>query len=808
VRQRNETQRGQSRYLAGAADDEVKDGNYRGALALLRVALPDPAGNNDRPLVDEAVAATYRALYANRERGRLDMPADATAVTTDGQAQTIVIGAPDRLIVRHGLTTADQQILSHQFGAPAHLVLAAGGERLAMIGRDGTVAVRDLRANKELLRHAGEGAGTQAHFIHGADRLLIVSADRSLWRLLDVAGGRELGVRRFPGAETRGVASLVDAPHGLLVMIAGKEARRLSPDDLSDTAAAALELADESALGTSPDGAVIYVATASLLDGKILALDSGTLALQRTFGKLAGGARQLAVSPDAQVIAVHGLVGVDLLNASTGETLRQLPVNRDARRGSFISKTDYMVYGGNGYIRRHSVDSRIGDVAYRTIDGGAIEAVDMLPDRSGFLTISDRPSITNWAFEPLGSTHSYSVPLLALGRDMGIPLPTEAFALTSGKSEVLASYIGHSLRRWNLETGETQLVRQADPKAEAVEHVAAVGSGVVLAEKSGRLKLYNPAQGADRPAAELAGEPLNYLGAFEETKAFAVSKAGAAFLVDFAKAESPRLGPLPMLGTCARQVSIVKVALCIGGDGAIRMLRSGKPQIVNLPARPPAQPAAAFVSLDGNLLAVSWSNGDLEVLSVDDSKIILKRTLAMRLSGNLLRAAAQSPLLTDADREKIQHGATEIEVPTGAGSLVISDDRSHLAVALPDRTLWMIDLATGVSRKIERRQLLRPAEMVFSPNGKQLATVEQGDYNAFYVYDVATGRQLASDSLGYQITPSLARLESGRGFATIDRTGRIVIRPMFEKVEDLMAYLKEHVPEELTPAQRRAFFIE
>ena len=108
----------------------VEGGGACGAIALLRVALPDPASNNDRPLVPQAVASAYKALYANRERGRLDMPADATAVTTDGVAQTIVIGTANRLVVRQGLSSADQKVLPHQFGAPSRLVLAPGGERL------------------------------------------------------------------------------------------------------------------------------------------------------------------------------------------------------------------------------------------------------------------------------------------------------------------------------------------------------------------------------------------------------------------------------------------------------------------------------------------------------------------------------------------------------------------------------------------------------------------------------------------------------------------------------------------------------
>ena len=98
--------------------------------------------------------------------------------------------------------------------------------------------------------------------------------------------------------------------------------------------------------------------------------------------------------------------------------------------------------------------------------------------------------------------------------------------------------------------------------------------------------------------------------------------------------------------------------------------------------------------------------------------------------------------------------------------------------------------------------------MAFSPNGKLLAAVESGDYRWLYIYDSATGERLADDSLGSQVSPNLARLENGRGFATIDRTGRIIVHPMFQDLEDLIAYLKDHFPEGLTPAQRRAFFIE
>ena len=56
-------------------------------------------------------------------------------------------------------------MLPHQFGAPARLVLAPGGEEVAMIGKDGSIALGDLSSNKEPPLSAGEGAGTQAQFL-------------------------------------------------------------------------------------------------------------------------------------------------------------------------------------------------------------------------------------------------------------------------------------------------------------------------------------------------------------------------------------------------------------------------------------------------------------------------------------------------------------------------------------------------------------------------------------------------------------------------------------------------------------------
>ena len=96
VAQRNAALVAQSRYLARqAADDVLKNGAARGAIALLRVALPGPTAPT-RPLVQDAVKASYQALYANRERRQMAMPPGATAVAADPHGDRIVIATRSR----------------------------------------------------------------------------------------------------------------------------------------------------------------------------------------------------------------------------------------------------------------------------------------------------------------------------------------------------------------------------------------------------------------------------------------------------------------------------------------------------------------------------------------------------------------------------------------------------------------------------------------------------------------------------------------------------------------------------------------
>src|SRR5262249_51100129 len=170
----------------------------------------------------------------------------------------------------------------------------------------------------------------------------------------------------------------------------------------------------------------------------------------------------------------------------TGERVNRIVIGQQAARGRFLggsASSDYIAYGPRGFVRRYVPELGVELAAYRGIDGGTIEQIDELPDRTGFLAISDRPSVTEWSFDAGIVSHQYAVPLVINGLDMHMPAQIEALAISHDGKEVLASYIDRSARRWTLASGEMRLVRDAAPRSESVEHVAQIGGTSVLAEK-------------------------------------------------------------------------------------------------------------------------------------------------------------------------------------------------------------------------------------------------------------------------------------------------------------------------------------
>jgi len=193
---------------------------------------------------------------------------------------------------------------------------------------------------------------------------------------------------------------------------------------------------------------------------------------------------------------------------------------------------------------------------------------------------------------------------------------------------------------------------------------------------------------------------------------------------------------------------------------------------------------------------------------VEDGSAIHTLDLTTRLNGAELAVAANRLKLPDKQLAAIRAGATELEVPLPILGIAMSADNTHLAATLPFGVVELIDLNTGSVRE------LRPVEgsatltqVRFSPHGGLLAMVAQGESRVLLVYDTTSAEPVARIGLGDQVDPALVALESGVGFATIGN-GHVLVHPVFEKAEDLIAYLAREFPDPLSPQQRRFFFIQ
>jgi WD40 repeat protein len=240
----------------------------------------------------------------------------------------------------------------------------------------------------------------------------------------------------------------------------------------------------------------------------------------------------------------------------------------------------------------------------------------------------------------------------------------------------------------------------------------------------------------------------------------------------------------------------------------MRILRNADDTLVADWPAPAEGMGAAYVGNDGTRMAIGDRGGHITVRAVPDGNVLEKVTLTASLSGQFLAAAVMNGKLSEQDMASIRAGAIKVDVAAAARSIALAKDNVHLAAALPNGLIKLIDLKTGAVRDISPYGRGAVVEQLqFSPHGRLLAAVEKSDFSVLDVYDVDNGARIAAISLGNQPGAKLFALANGHGFVTVDTGGRIVVHPVFENPEDFVAYLAKEFPDQLTPAQKRYYFI-
>ncbi len=164
--------------------------------------------------------------------------------------------------------------------------------------------------------------GTRVVFLNNGTRVLIMSPDQKTLHLLDVESGSELATRKFVGTSAQPFIAMIEPRQDIIAVISDGNAHRLSTEDLTDKATFEIGESFQAAMTLSADGKLIYLAVAKgvLEPGQIIVLNSETMASQRTFGKVDTGAKHIAISPNSKLLAVHGLLGIDFYDVTSGST--------------------------------------------------------------------------------------------------------------------------------------------------------------------------------------------------------------------------------------------------------------------------------------------------------------------------------------------------------------------------------------------------------------------------------------------------------------------------------------------------------
>ena len=811
--QRNAALVAQSRFLAKTADGFSADGSARAAIAILREALPDPADNRIRPLVDEAVSSAYKALYGNREIERVTLPEGTTAIASDGKAGQIIFATKDRLIVRSGLAPADVHNWPHDFGAVSSLLLSPSGDRIVMIGASGAVMVRDLATNQLVLRLAGEGGGTRAYFLQGGARLLIADAAQKKLSLFNMADGSK-GASRI--LDIDGPAPVVSLVEGEMVALVGNHLlRRLSLDNLADEATYGISDADEYAMALSADGKTLYVAAAKeFLTGRILVLDAATLALQREFGRITWGAKALVKSKDHNFLALSGSSGVDFYDTDKFDFIGRLPTV-PLTGGQFIKDSTYYIgYNNYGTIKQIQPETLNDIASFLTIDGGAITRIDALPDETGFLSISDHPSITHWAYYVGQIAKTLAIPWRLKNLDPKRPAPIHASDFLQTSNSVVAAYDNMGISRWDLEKGSAKLIRSANVPVAPRESVITLANGVTLvAQDPGNIQLYTDAGGSERPANEVRIDPPKYIGAVAPTKAFFSTKAGEASLLDVAAPDQPIVTKLPKLGLCPRSASVFNFVLCLKADGQFQGLRISDDKIVLDIPSPAEGLSSATIANDGTAVLIADKKGGLVLYTFAEDAKTKSWVLTASLKGAALGRAAANNSLSKDDVAAVVAGATAIDVKVAAEQLRLSSDQSLIAAALPNGSIKLVNTVSNDIVDIAPQEGRKIAAMRFSAHNQMLGVIDYVEDPVYrrsrlLVYNVRTGAKMFSLNADPETVPDLFAVSDGRAFVTISPKGQITLYPAFDEPQDLVAYMRQKFPDRLNPANRHSFFIE
>jgi WD40 repeat protein len=759
----------QSRYLLSLARQQTNQGDLATALALILEALPRKVGAPDaRPYLWEAETALYDAVSGIRELRELRHTDVVWSAAFSPDGTRIVTASQDKTARLWDAATGKElaSLEGHQ-----DLVVSAAfspdGTRVATASDDGTARLWDATTGKELavpLEH--EGYVASAAFSADGSLVLTASADTTA-RVWESATGKELAVLR---GHVHWVNSAELSPDRTRVVTASKDKTARLWETATGKGLFVLDSHDEvNSAVFSADGTRVVTAsaegTASVWDvatGKELAVLRGH----------EGAVWSAAFSPDGTRVVTSSDDGTarlwDLVTFTEAAVLRG---HKDTVWSAAFSPDGRRLVTASSDMTARVWETATGEqLLVLSGHGESVRSALFSPDGTKVVTSSPDNTARVWDVA--------SVPTRVLLRVEKTAVDQAAFDV-AGRTVIAYSRNGNTVWRVDSETGQAR----AEITRFSMNSVSPSTDGSLLAIvfDDGVAELHDLATGAQ--LVELR-DPEGRI-------------TSAAFSPDGARVATTSAG----------------------GSARIWDPRTGK-ELAVMKGHEAAVVSAAF-STDGGRIATASEDDTARVWDSADGKqlaVLGKVSRQTRAREVGVHSAVFSPdgmRIATAYRDgmaRIWNAVDGVMVAEVAeheqcgGSIAFSPDGSRLLGDCVDDTVREWRSADGSKLAELRGHEQEIQSAAYSPDATRVVTASLD--GTARLWDALTGEQVAV-LRGHERTVFSANFSpDGTRVVTASEDGTVRVWRVFRTTQDLIDQAWSILPRELTPEERKAFYID
>ena len=758
---RNDAVHNQALYLANLSRQQTDAGDAMTGALLALEALPNPE-SPQRQYTVQAEIALYQALNALREVSVLTgHSGPITAVEFAAGSDQVITGSRDGTARIWNLGTGLFVELAGHKGGILAVDIAADGQRAVTASRDKTTRLWDAGTGQVLLELTGHGGDIHSvEFSPDEARILTGSRDRTA-RIWNASNGQEVATlqgHRGP------VPFATYAPNGEVVATVSWDRTARLWDAASGREMHVLEGHKDRVLHAAFDSSSRRLATVAN-DGTVRVWNTETGALIHALTGHGDAVYHVAFSPDDRLIATASADGTARLwDAETGDEVAVLRGHTAAvLRAKFDDRGTYLV--------TISLDgtARLWDVARgseKAVLGGhesALTGVAFSPDGSRLATVSTDSSLRLWVTKSAASaiTLRHDAPVIFAQFDpAGDRVVT---ASTDGVGRVWDSDSGALLADLK---GHTAQIRYAEFSPD--------GKLVVTSSEDRTARLWDP----------VSGEQLKVLVGHSGLLPRAIFSPGGEKILTTSRDGTARLW----------QVSTGdELTVLTGASSALTFADYGP---LSLVAVGTTEGSARLWDVEsGAVNAIIEVSTEAPVVPVDFSPDG-KRLFACALDG-------AGVLWNVSDGSVIK--AFKFDDPCSEAEFDSSGDRLLVAGGGIANSASLIDGRNGAQLATLTGHGAQVRTVNFSPNGLRAVT---GDVSGeIRVWEIGTRTAIVQLQAHSAQIWTVRFSPDGGKFVSASDDGTAKIFTVFPTTEDLVRYARSVTVRELTPCQKKKFYL-